>query len=249
MTRNELLRDTLTALSEMNKEGMHVAEVLGEQFVVLPGVFSPKYFKDTAFFAEHLPVRGVDRMLEIGPGTGAVAITALLRGAFYADVVDINHVAVRNTMINAVLHGFAHVGWRAPPPRIEAICANVFRYDGPTYYMTAHDKNRIGTYDLIFWNYPFGFTQRRDLSMLERSVLDRNYVGLRKYVSEASQHLNPGGKVFLGFSFDIGDVRRFKEVMQETRCEYAVLKETALVQTSLPGALEVTYSLLELHPR
>jgi release factor glutamine methyltransferase len=50
--------------------------VSGRSFIVLPNVFSPKYFNDTELFANNLPVVHGEEMLEIGPGTGVISIIA-----------------------------------------------------------------------------------------------------------------------------------------------------------------------------
>src|SRR3989338_2689661 len=78
--------------------------VSGKEFVVFPNVFSPKYFNDTELFAQNLPIRIGEELLEIGPGTGAISIFAIYKGAKKVLAVDINPDAVENTRANIQLH-------------------------------------------------------------------------------------------------------------------------------------------------
>ncbi len=55
--------------------------VLGKRFIAHPNVFSPKYFHDTKFFAENLPIKKDEDFLEIGCGTGVCSIFAAWKGA------------------------------------------------------------------------------------------------------------------------------------------------------------------------
>jgi len=55
---------------------------------------------DTELFANNLPVVDGEEMLEIGPGTGVISITAAYKGAKKVVAIDINPDAVRNTQAN-----------------------------------------------------------------------------------------------------------------------------------------------------
>lgn len=80
----------------------------GLDLVVLPGVFHPGFFHSTALLSEHiaaLELKG-KRVLELGAGTGRVAITAARGGALVA-ASDINPKAVENVRINAARNNVA----------------------------------------------------------------------------------------------------------------------------------------------
>ena len=51
------------------------------EFVVYEGVFSPTVFNDTFFYAEALPVPVGGSVLEVGCGTGFIALTIAKKGA------------------------------------------------------------------------------------------------------------------------------------------------------------------------
>ncbi|MBI4050710.1 MAG: tRNA (adenine(22)-N(1))-methyltransferase TrmK [Candidatus Doudnabacteria bacterium] len=78
--------------------------ILDHSFIVKPGVFSPRYFRDTEVFARILPIERGDALLEIGTGIGAIAICLALRGAGKIIATDINHKAVRLAKRNVAMH-------------------------------------------------------------------------------------------------------------------------------------------------
>ncbi len=63
-------------------------------------IFFPKYFNDTEIFAQNLPVKKNDEMLEIGSGTGVISIFAGIKGAKRVLAIDINPDALKNTEEN-----------------------------------------------------------------------------------------------------------------------------------------------------
>ena len=136
MPKKDLLQISLEHLKASQKERRrYQVNVLGKEFVVLPDVFSPKYFVDTEFFARHVPIKKDGSFLEIGNGTGVVSIFALLRGARIVVSTDINPQAVKNTKINAKLHGVEK--------KIVILEGDLF------------DPVNGMRFDQIFWNPPF----------------------------------------------------------------------------------------------
>ncbi|MBT4856863.1 class I SAM-dependent methyltransferase [Candidatus Uhrbacteria bacterium] len=161
-------------------------EVLGRNFIVHPNVFSPKYFKDTEPFAKHLPITEGQTMLEIGPGTGAVSITAVHRGAKHVTAIDINSSAVANVRENIQLHNMQD--------QIDVRFGDVYSALQP------NEK-----FDVIFWNTPFGLIpDNAEITDLQRSVYDPGYMATERFILDAKQHLNPGGVVYIGFSSTLG---------------------------------------------
>ena len=114
MIKKEYHEGTLKMLEESRNETKPCFHnILGHDFIVLPGVFSPRYFKDTEFFAGEVPkyVRGKS-FLEIGSGTGIISCMVLAGSRIESYkrpisenvvAVDINEKAVKNTFLNSLL--------------------------------------------------------------------------------------------------------------------------------------------------
>ncbi len=185
----------------------HQAAVAGMNLLVLPNVFSPKYFKDTEFFARHLPVVEGETMLEIGPGTGAISICAAKRGARHVLAIDINPDAVRNVRENISLQGVAGV---------------VEVREGDLYKPLAPGE----TFDKIFWNTPFGLvSEAQKLSALERAVFDPGYDATRRFIIEGPKYLNQGGVMLIGFSTTLGKLELLKTFVEEGNMDLQLLVE------------------------
>jgi len=170
--------------------------VAGRKFTVYPNVFSPKYFHDTDIFAKHLPISAGETVLEIGPGTGAISITAIFLGAKKIVAIDINPDAVANTQANIDAH---HLG-----DKIEVRQGDV--------YSALKDNEK---FDAIFWNTPFGLVEEGKITDLEKSVYDPGYKSTERFIKEGANHLNPGGRLLIGFSSTLGKLDLIKKFCQE----------------------------------
>ena len=154
--------------------------ILGKKIPVMPGVFSPKYVSDVEWFAREIPhLVGKRSFLEIGTGTGVIALMVGLKGAKSIVVTDINAAAVKNAKLTLRLH---------------KISASVRL--GDVFAPIKKDEK----FDVIFWNHPFHFGDSKTKSMLERGGYDHQYKSLRAFFVGAKQHLSEGGEVLLGTS-------------------------------------------------
>lgn len=191
----------------------YLTTVAGREFIVLPNVFSPKYFHDTEVFAEALPVREGEEMLEIGPGTGAISITAAYKGASRIIAIDINPDAVRNTELNIRKHGVQE--------RIEVRLGDLY------------DAVRPGEkFDTIFWNTPFGeLVADAQISDLEKAVYDPGYHATERFVKEAHMYLRPNGRLLIGFSSTLGRMEKLKQFVDEAGFTMRKIFATESVET------------------
>lgn len=171
----------------------YTTSVLGREFVVFPNVFSPKYFNDTELFAKNLPIRKGDKVLEIGSGTGAVVVSAVLKGADEAVAVDINSDAVVNTKENVSKFGLDE--------KISVLQGNV-------YDPVPKGKK----FSAIFWNVPFELIERENISDIEKSVYDPGYKSITRFITEAHEYLEPSGRLYVGFSTTLGDYNLLKKI-------------------------------------
>lgn len=222
-------------LNECQKvDSPYILRYEDKPFIVYPNVFSPKFFPDTYFFADHLTITPGETFLEIGSGTGLISIMAALRGAQQVTAVDINPEAVKNTT------------------------DNIFRHDLKQYF-----KVYLGDlfdpipedfrFDTIFWFVPFMHIDRdrASLSALERALFDPYYQGLERYLKEADRFLNPNGRLLLGFSSSHGDVGVLEELAQENGWDIQVIAQEEASLPVFPGLESTdafTVMLIQLVP-
>ncbi|MFA6341189.1 MAG: methyltransferase [Candidatus Paceibacterota bacterium] len=206
-TYEDYLSGTMQILndSKLEKEPYQI-KLLGREFQVLPNVFSPKYFNDSEIFSKHLPVTVGEEMLEIGPGTGVVSITAIYRGAKKVVAIDINPDAVKNTEINIKKHHLEN--------RMEVRLGDI--YDALT-------KNE--RFDSIFWNVPFGLVDEKELSDLTKAIYDPGYKSTERFIKEGHLHLKAGGKILIGFSTTLGKLDLLKKFVEEAGMDMRLIYE------------------------
>lgn len=174
----------------------YVCKIEDLPLIVLPNVFSPKYFKGTEFYAIEVSHRARLPFLDMGTGTGAVAcIVALSRyyrhaRSFMEEIresrkgvlaVDSNPSAVRNAKINSVLCGLEKV--------VEVKQSDI--------YSSIGSNKKFWT---IFWNAPFfdEWDGEND-DMLTRATYDPEYYNLIRFVNETREHLFNNGNLLIGF--------------------------------------------------
>lgn len=145
--------------------------------IVLPNVYAPNFFSDSRWFAEELPrLVGKASLLEIGTGTGVVALSCARQGARVV-ATDLNPQAVKNTRLNA-----------------ERNHLNISVKRGDLYSPIRSNEK----FDIIFWVHPLNNSQAPVNDLLLISGFDHNYNGLKGYVSGAQEHLTADGRLLLG---------------------------------------------------
>ncbi len=100
VTRNQVAQQE--SWRQVPKGGATV-ECCGRTFTVYPNVFPPR--GDTRLMIDSLAVEQGSSVLDMGTGSGVLAIFAVLRGAESALAVDISQDAVRNATVNVARHG------------------------------------------------------------------------------------------------------------------------------------------------
>jgi release factor glutamine methyltransferase len=161
----------------------------GRRWDLLPGVFAPVSSPTTGFSLRLLGLAGPRRtpftgsLLEIGCGTGVVAVSAALAGADRVVAADVSPAAVANTVLNAARHGVAD--------RCTAVRSDLFG--------TLDPRTR---FDTVFWhsNYVLAPDDYHWLTMHERAYVDPGYVTHRRFLESAWRWITPGGSVLLHFS-------------------------------------------------
>jgi release factor glutamine methyltransferase len=169
----------------------HEVRVAGLRLRVLTGVFDPRLHFTSAFLATYLRRPGVvppgGRVLDLGTGTGIMAITAGLAGAGLVVATDINPAAVRCATGNVLRYGLQH---------------RVMVRAGDLFAPVAGER-----FDLIVTNPPYYRGEPR--TMIERAYMAGSaHEWLARFASGLHKHLTPHGQalVVLGDSADISAI-------------------------------------------
>ena len=92
-------------LAKMLDGQPYLYSLFGKEWMVLPGVFSPRYYTDPEVFTPVIAeIVGNTSMIEVGCGVGITACCCAFNGA-HVLASDINPIAVKNTDLNRKLHG------------------------------------------------------------------------------------------------------------------------------------------------
>lgn len=154
------------------RDEQYSVAVDGIDVIVLPGVYSPGFFTDSIWFSRVLPrLVGKHSLLEIGCGTGIIALQCARNGAQVV-ATDINPMAVRNTEMN-----------------VRKCKLDVKVREGDVYEAVGADER----FEFVFWAHPFNNSEVPVEDMLLRSGFDYGYQGLMKYLRGGTAHLAEGG--------------------------------------------------------
>ncbi|MFI1101000.1 50S ribosomal protein L11 methyltransferase [Streptomyces melanogenes] len=175
----------------------------GHEWDLLDGVFAPPFSVSTGVAVELLGLSGPRQrpwrgsLLEVGCGTGVIAVRATLAGAGPVTALDINEQAVRNTEMNAHRHGVAD--------RLTAVHSDLFDALAPGR-----------RYDTVYWhsNFVLAPPTYRHETVHEQAYVDPGYRAHRRYLAEAPAFAAPGGRVLLHFS-DRGDIDALHRIAAE----------------------------------
>ncbi|MDD1778814.1 MAG: methyltransferase [Candidatus Helarchaeota archaeon] len=150
----------------------------GKTFYTVPEVFSPYFFVvSSTFFAEHMVIPKEATVLDLGTGSGILAIFAADK-ARKVIATDISSYAVRNARINSRLNKLSN--------KITVLRGNLFR---PL-------KEKV---DLILFNPPY-FPLKPKTYLEAALYCGPNYRTLRNFLATAKQHLKPHGLIQLSLS-------------------------------------------------
>jgi len=169
------VREVFEQIKKHNKP--YDVEIEGIKFTILPNVFSPKYFTDSAWFAKEVSkIVGSKKMLDIGTGIGIIAAFAAINGA-KVFATDINPNAVQSARLN-----------------FEKLNLDIPVYKGDMFNPLPKDEK----FDFIFWNHPFNKGDNIDEEILLQAGFDYQYHSLEKYIKGADKFLKKDGRLLLG---------------------------------------------------
>jgi len=173
------------AFKEIPDEGRTI-RYLGKDFHVYPNTFWP--FNDSQPLVRNFRIEPGDSVLDVGTGSGVIAVFACYRGAGRVLALDVNPAAIRSAKRNAREHGFGNV--------MEVRRSNLFEKAGDEQF------------DVITANLPFRNKAAHDV--VARSQWDTDFRTNTEFFAQVRRHLKPGGRIYFAHSNfgDPGAVRR-----------------------------------------
>ena len=160
--------------------------------------------EDSTLLAENLLVEKGDAVLDVGTGTGILALTAAEKAERVVGT-DINPIAVELARENARVNGIGNV---------EFVCCDLFPPGNERF-------------DLIVFNPPY-------LPVNEPGLLEKAWSGgrggieiIERFLDSVSNHLKDGG-VFELLVSSLGDMERIDEVMKKNQIEYDIIVKRKL---------------------
>ncbi|MFF1700084.1 methyltransferase domain-containing protein [Streptomyces sp. NPDC058257] len=221
-----------SAVSRTRADRPHTFELRGRTWDLLDEVFAPIYSPSTRIgldflgWTEEVLAPRSGSLLEIGCGTGMIAVTGALAGCDRVVASDINPRAVENARLNAVRHGVAD--------RVEAVYSDMFEGLDPAE-----------RFDLVFWssNYvlaPAGHTYG---SAHDAAYVDPGYAAHRRFLAGAGERLTPDGSALLHFS-SRGDLDELYSMAAQEGRELRTLRSQFVPE----GEMMVEHLLLEILP-
>ena len=166
-----------------------IAKIEGKRFYICPGVFNPVWTLTGRFLAKNLLVQEGDFVLDLGTGSGILAVFAAEKSKRVI-ATDINPIAVRCARINARLNNLTH---------------KIAVKEGDLFEPIEGEK-----FDLILFSPPYLPSKPR--SMLERAWSDVNHNLVRRFFREVKRYLKPNGRIQMVYS-TLGDIHRLKKLI------------------------------------
>jgi len=181
--------------------------VAGSRFAVSPRVFNPRYFVTSELMARHLDVRPGDDVLDVGTGSGVLAVVAAA-DARSVVAIDVNPDAVRCARDNARDNG-----------------VDVDVREGDLFGPLRPDER----FDVILFNPPYMEGEAPDL--FGRALHDPGKSIATRFFAGARRHLRDGGQLRMLYS-SIADRGRLLEIAAEHGWDHRVVaRERTLFET------------------
>ena len=185
LTQSPGLTERSKFLGDLHQQikGNFNTKILGKEFTITPGVFSPIGTLASEFLAKNLIVNEGETVLDLGTGIGIQAIIAAQK-AKRVLATDVNPKAVLCAKENVKRNNLEY--------KIEV-------REGDLFQPIQREK-----FDLIIWNPPY--LQLEPQSILEQSwCCGRNNALIDRFLNESKKHLTKCGRIEMVYS-TLGDL-------------------------------------------
>jgi release factor glutamine methyltransferase len=171
-------------------EGGKTIKYLGKEFLVYPNTFWP--FTDSQPLVENFRIERGESVLDVGTGSGVIAVFACYQGASKVVAVDINPAAIKSARHNAKSHGFGKT--------MTVKRSNLFT-------AVANQK-----FDVITANLPFRNKAAHDL--VAQSQWDTDFKTNTQFFLQVGEYLKPGGRIYFSQA-NFGAIPAIKKLARE----------------------------------
>ncbi|OFA05847.1 methyltransferase [Duganella sp. HH101] len=179
---------------------------LGKEFLVFPNTFWP--YTDSQPLVRSLRVPKGGSVLDVGTGSGVIAVFACYAGAARVLAVDINPAALKSAQHNAAAHGFGET------MEVRYSCL----FDG------------IGNeqFDVITANLPFRNKEAHDV--VARSQWDTDFRTNTQFFQQAGKYLKRDGRIYFAHS-NFGAVKEVRRLAKENGYSMRLLARASADET------------------
>ena len=186
--------------------GGRTVRYMDKEFLVYPDTFWP--FADSLPLVKHFEIAPGESVLDVGTGSGVIAVFACYRGAARVLGVDINPAAVRSATHNALMHGFAGT--------MEVRQSDLFdALDGESF-------------EVITANLPFRNKLAHDVVAM--SQWDTDFQTNTRFFDGVRQHLRPGGRIYFVQS-NFGEIEAMMRLARAAGLQIAELARETIDDT------------------
>ena len=190
------------AIRVAQRLGPRRVRVRGRVYRVTASVFNPKLYGTSRFMARHMEVRPGDAVLDVGTGSGILAVVAAETAARVV-AVDINHEAVRCARENVAANGLGE--------KVRVAESDLF---------AALESGE--RFDAILFNPPY--LEGTPTTPLGHALYDPGKRLLRRFLEGAVGHLAEGGCVQMAYS-SIAEPGQALEIAESLGWSHRVVAE------------------------
>lgn len=188
-------------IDEIKNRDKQIEIICGEyELTVDVGVFNPRLGEGSILLQESIQHFYAEKVLEIGTGTGAIAIMVAKKSK-HVVATDISPHAIKCARKNIERHNLEE---------------EIDLREGSLFEVIEKGEK----FDKIIYNPPFMNAQASNYS--EMSYLDYNYEGLTSFFHNVKEYLNNNGSIYLCFG-SVGDINYLNWIILKNGLKYNIL--------------------------